>query len=517
MKNFKILALILACIMLITLLSACGSNSGTASSSQSQSGESSQAVSGTGGLKQAETTDATIILYGESSKRMSEFSKNEFHDKVMDTLNVNVKIQYLPWTEYAKGKTELMLSSGEKFTTYTDTAFMAKCVSKGYYADLTEAAEKYAQNLKKYCGGDKAFAIWKVNGKLYGLTFGNKPNAGEGYLIIARQDLLEEVGMTEVKTVEDVEKFYELSKQKHPDYLGSARGWSLNIFNGVINSEMNIYRPNNFIMTDGNKLDDPAVYDYYASEEYKQACEISRRWNQKGIIPSFAMSNPAQADSSFYAGKALFGIGASYRVFEYEDAVRKAAPNAVFKNYYLGDTTKKPLMSRGEYSTAFAVSANVKGAELDGYVKLIDLLQSSQEWTDFIIYGVKGKDYDISADGQLKLINTDTLFDTWLPDNINFTRFRDYITKEQIDTYKNWNTGSIPQKDVGFAFDMEPVKTEYAQMQAVEQEYFEPMTQGFKDYKSNIDVALKKLKTAGIDKFLSEYEKQFTEFLKNKK
>ena len=53
--------------------------------------------------------------------------------------------------------------------------------------------------------------------------------------------------------------------------------------------------------------------------------------------------------------------------------------------------------------SAFAVSANVEGEELDGYVKLINLLQSSQEWSDLILYGVEGKDYNIS-ETRIKII-----------------------------------------------------------------------------------------------------------------
>jgi putative aldouronate transport system substrate-binding protein len=506
-KSRKGFTLLLASLLLAGLLSGCGGKS------QGDEAGSNNNNNGSGN----QPTKATLVLYGEQSKRMADFAKNEFHDKVLQAINVDVSIQYLPWTEYATGKTELMLSSGEKFATYTDTAFMAKSVAKGYYADLTEAAEKYAGDLKKNTGGDEAFDIWKVNGKQYALPFGNKPNAGENYVIIAREDLLQEVGMTDLKTVEDVEQFYKLAKQKYPDMIGSGRGWSLNIFNGSINSNINIYQPYSFIMTDGNKPEDPTVYSFYESDEYKQMADIARRWNKEGLIPSYALSNPAQADSSFFAGKALFGMGASYRVFEYMDAIRKANPNAVFKNYYLGDPAKKPLMSRGTYSTAFAVGANVKGAELEGYVKLINLLQSSQEWTDFILYGVEGKDYNLTADGQIEFINQDTLFDTWLPDNIHFTRFRDYITEEQISTYQNWNEGSILQKDIGFSFNMEPVKTEYAQMQAVEQEYIQPISQGFKDYDSNIDTALKKLRDAGLEKFIAEYQKQFSEFISSKK
>lgn len=323
--------------------------------------------------------------------------------------------------------------------------------------------------------------------------------------------------MTELKTLEDIEKFYNLAKEKHPDIIGFGRGGIIpQMVNGAIESDVNVFRPNNFVFTDGNKLDDPTVYNYYASEEYKQACQIFRKWYQDGLIPSYIMSNGSQIDAEFMAGKGLFAAGANYRVFEYMDAVKKADPNAVFKNYYIGDKTKKPLMSRGTYSTAFAVSANVEGKELEGYVKLINLLQSNQEWCDFILYGVEGKDYTLSDDGVVEPINTDTLFETWLPDNINFKRWPSYVTDEQIETYKNWNEGCLPQKDIGFAFDMTPVQTEYAQMQAVEQEYFNPITNGLVDYDEAIDEALKKLKEAGVDKFVEEYQRQFKAFYDSK-
>lgn len=103
-------------------------------------------------------------------------------DKVLEAINVDLTVQYLPWSEYAGGKTELMLSTGEHFVTYTDTAFLSKCVSKGYYADLTDVYEENAQDLLKYCGGEEAFDTWKVNGQLYALPFGNKPNAGRKLL-----------------------------------------------------------------------------------------------------------------------------------------------------------------------------------------------------------------------------------------------------------------------------------------------------------------------------------------------
>ncbi|MGI6017723.1 MAG: ABC transporter substrate-binding protein [Marvinbryantia sp.] len=475
-------------------------------------------LAGTVNAENAEPTPVTLVLYGEESARMTEFAENELHEKVMEEINVDLTIQYLPWSEYAAGKTELMLSSGEKFVTYTDTAFLAKCVAKGYYADLTDVYQENAKHLLEYCGGEEAFDTWKVDGRLYALPFGNKPNAGENYLILAREDLMEEVGVTDLKTLEDVENLWNLVHEKYPDMLGFSRG-GINpmIFNGVLDSDRNIFRMNAFVATDGNQPDSSEVWSYYESDEYRQSCEIARKWYEMGMIPSYVLSNGSQCDSEFYNGNALFTIGANYRIFEYGDILQKIDPNIYFKNFYLGDKEEKPLMSRGTYSTAFAVSANVEGEELVGYVKLIDLLQSSQEWVDFILYGVEGKDYTVNEDGTFNVTNTDVLVDTWLPDNINFTRYQPWVKEEQIETYTNWNEGSIPQKDIGFAFDLTPVSTEYAQLQAVEQEYFNPMTAGVVSFEEKGEEAIKKLKDAGIDRLVEEYQRQFDEFMKSNK
>ena len=320
--------------------------------------------------------------------------------------------------------------------------------------------------------------------------------------------------MDDLKTVEDVEKFWTLAHEKYPDMIGFSRG-GMNpmILNGAFDSDRNIYRLNGFVATDGNQTDSGEVWSFYESDEYKQAVETANRWYEMGMIPSYVLSNGSQCDAQFYSGDALFTIGASYRVFEYQDIVMKAAPEAVFKNYYLGDKEEKPLMSRGAYSTAFAVSADVEGDELVGYVKLINLLQSSQEWVDFILYGVEGKDYTVNEDGTFEMINTDVLVDTWLPDNINFKRYQNWVTDEQKETYENWNEGCIAQKDIGFSFDLTPVSTEYAQLQAVEQEYFNPMTAGIVSYEDGYEEAVKKLKEAGIDTFVEEYQRQFQEFI----
>lgn len=315
-----------------------------------------------------------LVMFGEESPRMKELMANEIHQKVLDEINVDLEIQYLPWTEYAGGKSELMFSAGEKFMCYTNTEVTAKMVGKGYYADVTNLLKDNAPELYQYCDEENAAKAFTIGGKIYSIPVGYKPNAGEDYLMMVRKDLMEEAGVSEIKSIEDLENFYTLCKEKHPDYIGLGRGLNPKVLNGAIASDINMNFINNFAMTDANAPDDAKVYSYYESEEYRQVSEIAKRWNQMGIIPSYQLSNGEQSSSEFAAGRAMFAVSSNDRIFEMMESVRSSAPNAVFENVYLGDTARKPLMSWGTYVTAFGISAGVEEPEeLAAYIKVINL------------------------------------------------------------------------------------------------------------------------------------------------
>lgn len=513
-KNVKrVAALGLAVIMSAGLMTGCGASSKNESSAVKTEETAKQNEE----TKAADPIPVRMIMYGEESPRMKELMENEIYQKVLEEINVELEIDYLPWTEVNGGKTELMFSAGEKFMCFTDTDFTSKMVGKGYFADLTDVLEANAPDL--YANSDMETNIkqFTINGRIYSVPIGNKPNAGEDYLIMVRKDLMEEVGVEEITSIEDLENFYTLCKEKHPDYIGLGRSLKHKIFNGAIESDMNVLFINSFVITDGNAENDSTLYSYYESEEFKQACEIAKRWREMGIIPSYLLSNPQQSSSEFAAGRAMFAVGANDRIFEMMDSLRSTVPDAVLENVYLGDASEKPLMTRGGYNTAYAISAAIEDPEeLAAYIKVLNLLQKNQEWVDLWTYGVEGTDYTLTDSGSVERICTDEILPSWLCVNTNFRRYADYVTEEQIETFNTQADGSIVFKNAGFVFDTESVKAEYAQLQTVKSEYLDPIYNGFKDYDENIDEAIKKLKDAGIDKYMAEMQKQFGEFMKNK-
>lgn len=514
----RVLSSLLAMAMMGTLLAGCGSDpvkeegspgqsSGSQSSKPEESGNQQAAEDAT-----AEPAKLQLVIYGDKSNRMREFEANELKERVLKDLNCELVLTYLPWSEYGGGKTDLMLANGEDFACYTDVGYTARCVTKGTAADLTESAENYLQDLKAVVQ-EEAFDCYTLDGKLYSIPIGNKPNSGEGYCITVRQDLLEEVGMSEIHNLEELEKFYDLCKEKHPDYIGFSSQTNIGQILSYEISDKNIefvdarVSEKAMIYTDADAEDD-VLYNWYASEEFKKCAEIARRWYEKGITPEYVLSNPNQLGTDWNAGKCMFKFGNAAAILSPDNSLLSTTPSARVEVYFLnrGD---RPKINTQMWNTAWLVSSGAK--DVDRYVMLFNYMQKNQENIDFLTYGVEGKDYTVS-DGIIERTTTDNLFDGWMLENKYFMRYDKSASEETIEEYMHWDDDSIVGKSVGFMFDEEPVQVEKAALDAIVEELGKPILYGVIPYEDNIDTLLQRMEDAGFEKYFAEMQRQFSEF-----
>jgi putative aldouronate transport system substrate-binding protein len=147
---------------------------------------------------------------------------------------------------------------------------------------------------------------------------------------------------------------------------------------------------------------------------------------------------------------------------------------------------------------------------------LFNYMQKNQEIVDFLTYGVEGKDYEL-VDGRVVRHTTDAFFDSWALENKAFVRFSTSVTDQEIENYLNWDNDSINAKTLGFTFIEDSVKTQKAKLDAVYHELAVPIGSGFLSYEENYDTLLQRLKEAGIDDYMAELQKQFTEFREAKR
>jgi putative aldouronate transport system substrate-binding protein len=478
-----------------------------------------------GGRQQAGTgakRTVTFIIFGDKTDRMVEYMANDLpkllQEKGLGDLTVD--LQVLPWSEYGGPGVELRYANGEDFATWSDIAILSRCVSKGYLLEITDAMiNTYAPNVKAKIDAE-SFTAFSQDGKCYALPIGNKPNASEWYAVAVRQDILEKVGMREITTLNELEAFYTAAKRLHPEYVGFAEGGATDTYgaakllSGYI-SNKNMLFLNELIITDAS-ADNDKIWSYFESDEFKNYAAIARRWNQMGIIDPQVLSDSTIAGSKWTAGQAFFRNGNAGRPWEDLPTQRLANPNAKLRCFFIGETRNRPKISRGTYSTAFQISANT--AHPEDYLKVIDLFYSDQATYDYLVYGINGKDYTLDANGKLAARPSNQVFlPEWAPNYVPWQRFDAVIDDAVINDYRHWNDGAIMQKDVGFTFDAEPVKVEYAQIQAVVNEYAPQIVWGFADYNAVYPEFLRRLKNAGIDKYVTEYQKQFSVFYRSKK
>ena len=77
---------------------------GNTAAEQTSASESGQEVSGSESTQDKESSEGNIapvslrfVMYGEAGARDSEFLKGEFHDRVLEELNMEVSVDYVPW------------------------------------------------------------------------------------------------------------------------------------------------------------------------------------------------------------------------------------------------------------------------------------------------------------------------------------------------------------------------------------------------------------------------------------
>lgn len=511
----QIFSALLASLLLCSALVGCGGDGTSSGSAVSKSGTSS--TTGSESLSEpgdtGEPGEVNWVIYGDKNDRMTSFLE-QVQQYVQDQgLNVEVSLQVLPWSEYAGGQTTLKLASGEEFACYTDTPYLGNCISNGYIQDVTDVVEEYGQTLKEKLD-ETSFTAFSKGGRLYAVPVGEKNNASEWYGgFEVRQDLLEEAGVSEITSLEDLEAFYDACIQLHPDYTGFCEsGNTAKFFSRSVTDKTILFLDNNCFLFVDNSADDDVIYSYYESEEFKKTCEIAQRWREKGIISNLALSDPSSLGNNFLAGQGMFRGGNGGRIYEVTEILTQNAPEAEVKVYMTGNG--QPKVTRGNYSTAFQISANVTNPE--DYVQFLDLIYRDQESFDFFTYGDEGTDYTLDENGRISgQTVTGVFFEGWTTAHIDYMRFSPLIPDEQVEAYKQWNDGAEPQKDLGFVFDTEPVEDVIAQLSSVYTEYCEPMLLGFTTYEDGYDELISRLKSAGLDDYMAEYQAQFSEFYNN--
>ena len=504
----KLLAFLLAAGMTLGLLAGCGGN-GTESSSPETSKPASTAESQEPSQEAQEKVSLRLVLYGDMTPRREEFFKNEFHDAILNDLNIDLTMEILPWG--SGDVVQNMLASGEAFA-LNHSLGVNNFESKNYLAEIPEdLIQKYMPEYLEM-RGKNGFECARSNGKIMLVPFGCKAYGGQYRFYTVRKDILEKVGYKaeDVTTTDQLLEVFEAVHQAYPDMRVTMDedvsyrtvGYALT---GILATPLD---SNCFIYVD-EKEEGDRVYSFYESDIFKPSCEWNRNLLEKGYIIGDVLTDPGKETADWTAGNGFARAGAPAEIVE--TGFISKIPGAEITRIRIADT---PYVIKKDYDWGIAISAS-DAEHVDRWLQLFNWMYKDQETYDFCIYGVEGKDYERDADGQINRLVTDVFMEDWFMMADCYQTFPKQISEENIKMYKKSDDAAILSKAAGFLFDSSAVSTEISLVQAAWNEYMVPVRNGYVDYEENYPNAIQKMKEAGLDTVVAEYQKQFSEWYAN--
>ncbi|KIL37433.1 hypothetical protein SD71_01915 [Cohnella kolymensis] len=500
--------LVLSSFMLIAMLSGC----------YGAVGDNGGAASGTSSSGSGEVVTIKYVLPGTQPKEWPTVQKAVNEKLVADGLNINIEKEYIDWGAWEQ-KINLKLSTKEDFDMFhvmNDLVGLANYAGRGALKDITAEVDQYGPNLKKVIP-DSVWSSVKKEGKIYGVPAYWYESAVDGSLTINKY-LLNKAGVTgDIKNRDDLmnamEQVNSKLNMKLTVPIRGGVGGPADIFQRTYDTYPFTVRDNiAYIGQDG------VVKNWVETDEFKQDASWFKQAYQKKLIhPDVLTVKQEQVKQQIDEGKFVFMLGTPNKF----TGIQKTYPDIKDEDIELIRLNpEKPRYRMVNAKNINVVAANSKHPAES--VKFLNWLYDNQENYDLFMYGIEGKTYKKVGDkGVESVIDPATnmplyIQDDWMIGNLNFIRVDQTLTGASKKLYVA-DTEAKNFFAADFFFDPTPVKAEMGNVQAVYVSDVLPIYRGVKDYDSSIKGALDKLKAAGIDKVIQEYQKQLDAYKESSK
>lgn len=213
----RIIAMLLATVMVVSLLSACNKSEGGASGAAKINDDGKYDPGITISLATVMDSD-DFEIDGQTNE------KNVWRDAYLDKLNISFKDMFVVTSEQYEDKLNMQISAGQvpDFMAVSRKQF-EMLVENDLAADLTSAYEEYASDkMKEYINSDGGLCMdmCKSGGKLYAIPLTQGSLESPGVVTWIRKDWLDNLGLEVPETYDELYKVMEAFTFDDPDGNG---------------------------------------------------------------------------------------------------------------------------------------------------------------------------------------------------------------------------------------------------------------------------------------------------------
>lgn len=502
MKNKKVLAALLTAAMSVGLV-ACG-------------GTDSQSVDGTEKGNAADAGDYEQVTYAYCT--FNNIPTEEDLDVVEEEINkitrekIGAEITLMPIAiaEYPS-KVSLALQGGEKVDVYQSLGDFNNYVSTDMTYDLTDLLEEYGAGIVDTVG-EEWLAACKKDGSIYGVPT-MKPVALTP-MVIYRQDIAEElnIDMASVSSMEDMTDILKKVKEAHPDMTPLAPVQTAEIGVSVNYGEVDFLTDDRYSPVGALIGDDLTVQDLYATDLFKEKCELVRSWYNDGLVMQDAATTTSAAAETMSSGNYFCYIAA----YSYPEADTAASLQLQCGNYPIGaKIIGDAYLSTGDLNAISWMIASTTDVP-EAAMEFLNLTYTDKDIINLLIYGIEGRDYVLNDDGTVSYPEgedaTTVPYTAQLSCGTLGNFFLMYPTAgtnpESLDWELEQNKTAKTSPAMGFTFDSSSVKTQYTAVKNVISQYLPGLICGSLDPDTEIEKFITALNDAGYQDILNAKQEQ---------
>ena len=531
----KLLAALLSCAMLGTMLTGCGSSEAAAPTSNSAASEDAEEAADEEEVAEVEAADGELSAAEQAiADRKAAAEESGEYEKIV--------ISWFDWTgapagidrinktlsEYSREKygcdielmiidvaaysddIKLMLSSGEQVDLFSTCGpGYTTCINNDYLYDLEEddLLDVYGSKIHDVVRKDYLDAC-RFGGTLYGVP-PIKDYAIQTAAIIIGTEYLDAIGydydskekdnLGFVKSnFDEITDIYTQLHEKFPDkYVYAIQDNTLTQGASVDNIAGDYYGT---LLDPANSL---KVEDVYASDLFKEWCERTYAWNQAGFISKDALSDDTGASARVKSGAYMSMMSCGKPGYITQITGECGMPVTVFN---CGES----FMAAGSVSSfPWCINQNTEDPVLA--MQILEAMYTDSFISNILLWGMEGYEYQVLDDGTIDFadgINPDN--SEYYP-NVTWMMPNPYVAHvwhgdpldigEQMSAF-NDNCDN-KSKALGFTWDNSDYSAEFTALQNAYKEYGTTVTYGFVEPEKGIADLEAALKAAGLDEYIA--------------
>ncbi|NBD23649.1 ABC transporter substrate-binding protein [Paenibacillus glycinis] len=508
--------LVLASLMLMLLVSACGSNNdknnapaadNTASNAKNDTAANApdNAANDTATTEPAPAAEPPVeltyyyIVYDMPADQQEV--EDAINAYIQPKINATIKLKPVLEAGY-KDKINTMLAANESFdllwTSNWGGGDYDNKVAKGALLPIDDLLDK-TPDLKAAIP-QVAWDDTKVDGKIYGVPNMQIAAKAEGFAIQKRFIDKYNIDVNSIKTQMDIEPVLKTIHDNEPDIIPIAT-----------TSNMFDFGRQYGYAAQGYKLGDPnfKIIDTTDKPEYKTFLDNMRRWYTSGYIyKDAATMKDDQLVALLNTGKVAVEWNTTMKPGgEVDDKKRFGNNDVVYVRVSEPEFT-------GVRATMNSISRTSKNPEKA--LEFLQLTSTDPALFNLITFGIKDKHYTMVGDNTIK-INQDAGYkgdQGWVFGNVLIGYLKEGQAPDTWERTKQLNETAKRPEVNGFNFNTEPYKTESVNIAAVSEQYGKALNSGAVDPAKVLPKYQDALKKAGVGKQTEEMQKQLDEWLK---